>query len=218
MAIQFLAIGHILMAEFELNQAPIPILAVVLAFLLSQFAEFIRYQRDKNLLNSSIRKIVDREISRNHSLLLEFWQAVVNSCKDGSSEGQGKLNYGQMASAVINNPFPPVKSSVWYASISRLASVYSKEELNEKCRHHEAVDCCINIYNRIQLLDRDAEAIRLRPKPPRATETTAQSLFSSMDSSAIESIRQSKIKRVIDLVPQLEAQVRLVLGDDYIEA
>lgn len=122
------------------------LIGVVVGFLLSQFAGFVKGTAAKRRERNSIRRLLSLELNQNLSQLEDYWHDVSLSPDEDEPKENQTLRLVRRSQEI---PYPSFVSIVWQSHISRLAEFLNEEELKEVWRQYEIIRFLPSLHEKL---------------------------------------------------------------------
>ncbi|EJG1834132.1 hypothetical protein BKF97_RS23305 [Vibrio parahaemolyticus] len=118
------------MSEQEVIRTTTTLLAVILGFLLSQLAEWLKGRGKSSRKQKSVRALIKLEQKENYKKINSLWSSVFQNNRELFSD-DGNFLYGTLITKVAETPTFVIKKEAWLANMHYLASAFDETQLEE---------------------------------------------------------------------------------------
>ncbi len=116
------------MSEQEVIRTTTTLLAVILGFLLSQVAEWLKGKGKSSRKQKSVRALIKLEQQENYKKINSLWRSVFHNNKELLSD-DGDFLHGVLITKVAETPIFVIKKEAWLANMHYLASAFDEAQL-----------------------------------------------------------------------------------------
>ena len=137
------------------------LISILFGFLLGVGYDWFKWFRERKEIKKSVRTLIELEIEKNKSLLINFWALVAKH----DNYWYNSINVfliENLAFAINDVPLPNISISAWDKNLSLIPITYKKDELKSIWKTYEQIELIVQLKEHLFYIESASENIASR--------------------------------------------------------